>query len=1186
VDIRGHKLRLAAGIVGFAGLFGVAPALAATINVNADITTSTTWTANNEYILTDRIYVTNGATLTIEAGVTVRGEPEETVGSQDPGTLIITRGSKIRALGTRLRPIVFTNLEDDNIGSNPGTSPYDTLSFAQAVTGEWGGLILLSYGYLANGTVAGPNPAQENQIEGLTATAEKGFYGGCAEFLAGPYGRNCDDSDSGTLNFVSIRYGGFNLSANNEINGLTLGGVGRETEIDYIDIFNNKDDSIEFFGGAVNVKHVISANSGDDGFDFDEGWRGRAQFVFTLQGTPGSDKSDKGFEQDSGLTGDNSQPFAIPTIYNATVVGLGAQKTTYTARFTNTAMHWRDNGGGRHFNSVYLDFGGAAALIEGGAASCNGAGTSSERSSTPYSPDGVYQIGPAGDNQLDIQDDVFYCFGAPAGDLVPTGKCSTSLVACCQTSDCGGGGGTCVDQGQTYGGDAGKIHKDNGAFTNAALDNTYIACGGTLPIRQLVRSSSGNPVTPDPISLIDPIPAAGSPLATTNRATPNDGFFEAAPYKGAFAPTNNGNWADGWSTLSRLGYFPTRPQVNITADITASTTWTADNEYVLTDRIYVTNGATLTIEPGTVVRGEPEESLGSQDPGTLIIARGSKINAAGTKANPIVFTDLDDDNVRGFPGTSPYNNILEAQTVVGNWGGVILLGYGYVANNTAAGPDPARENQIEGLTATAEKGFYGGCAEFLAGPYGRNCDDGDSGTMTYITVKHGGFNLSANNEINGITLGGVGRSTTLDYLEVFSTKDDFMENFGGASQVKHLIGAVGGDDGFDFDEGYRGRLQFFFEVQGTPGADKNDKGFEQDSGISPDNSQPFAIPTIYNSTVVGLGNNKTYTAKLTNTAMHWRDNGGGRHFNSAYLDFGGAAALIEGAAASCNGAGTSSERSSTAYAPDGVYQIGPAGDNQLDIQDDVFYCFGAPAADLVPTGKCSISLVACCQTADCGAGGTCVDQAPTYGGDAGKIHKDNGAFTNVALDNTYIACGGLLPITTLQRGNSGNPAIPDPVVVIDPRPAAGGPLNTTNRATPKDGFYTAANYKGAFAPGQDWAKGWSAIDRVGLLATCVNAVGAVPDEVAGLTFVDKTNLNWAKFVNDAAFYDVVRANTPNGFASAACAETNGSNGSSFDPTNPALGAGFYYLVRAENACGQGTIGRASSGAERSGIACP
>jgi hypothetical protein len=102
-----------------------------------------------------------------------------------------------------------------------------------------------------------------------------------------------------------------------------------------------------------------------------------------------------------------------------------------------------------------------------------------------------------------------------------------------------------------------------------------------------------------------------------------------------------------------------------------------------------------------------------------------------------------------------------------------------------------------------------------------------------------------------------------------------------------------------------------------------------------------------------------------------------------------------------------------------------------------------------------------------------------------------------ANDNTYVACGGGLPIGTLQRTPNGNPAVPDPVLLIDPRPASAGPLVATNRTTPADGFFTAANYKGAFAPGNDWTRGWSAIDRVGYLQNCVNGTGAVPDEVTG-----------------------------------------------------------------------------------------
>jgi len=640
------------------------------------------------------------------------------------------------------------------------------------------------------------------------------------------------------------------------------------------------------------------------------------------------------------------------------------------------------------------------------------------------------------------------------------------------------------------------------------------------------------------------------------------------------------------------GLFGTAPalaaSIFISADITTSQTWTADNEYILTDRIYVTNGSTLTIEAGVTVRGEPEDTAGAQNPGTLIITRGSKIRALGTRLKPITFTDLDDDNIGSNPGTAPYDTKENAEILTGQWGGVILLSTGYVATNTVAAVDPAKEQQIEGLTALGEKGFYGGCSEFLVGPYGRNCDDSDSGTMTYVSVRYGGFNLSANNEINGLTLGGVGRETDLDFIEVINNKDDGVELFGGAAQIKHLISANGGDDGIDYDEGWRGKVQFAFVLQGTPGADKSDKGFEQDGGTVADASLPFAIPTLYNVTVVGLGQKPTYTDRLKNTVMHFRDNAGGRHFNSAYLDFGGAAAMIEGGSAACDAAGSSGQRSLTAYAVDGIYHLGPAGDNQLDVQDNVFYCLGAPAADQVPTGKCSVGGNACCSTAQCVAGGgdTCVDQAPIYGGDAGKIHRDNGLFTTLANDNTYVACGGALPILTLDRSAVADLSKPDPVAVIDPRPVMGGPLGSTNRATPNDGFFTAANYKGAFAPGSYWAKKWSTLERLGYLENCTNGVGAAPDEVAGIAFVDKSNVIWTKFVNGAATYDLIRADTPNGFAAGTCVETKGSSAHTLDGSTPAPNAAFYYLVRASNSCGSGTLGRRSNGVERAGVSCP
>jgi hypothetical protein len=128
-------------------------------------------------------------------------------------------------------------------------------------------------------------------------------------------------------------------------------------------------------------------------------------------------------------------------------------------------------------------------------------------------------------------------------------------------------------------------------------------------------------------------------------------------------------------------------------------TWHSTNEYVLQGFVYVRSNAVLRIEPGTVIRGEGESAPGVNDPGTLIIARGSKLNALGTVLKPIVFTNLDDDNIGGNVGNVPYDDKSTSLGVTGTWGGLILLGRGYVANNTVAGPLPAREVQIEGLTS-------------------------------------------------------------------------------------------------------------------------------------------------------------------------------------------------------------------------------------------------------------------------------------------------------------------------------------------------------------------------------------------------------------------------------------------------------------------------------------------------------
>ncbi|MEZ4799223.1 MAG: hypothetical protein R2809_05460 [Flavobacteriales bacterium] len=137
----------------------------------------------------------------------------------------------------------------------------------------------------------------ETQIEGIPETEPRGIYGG-----------SNDTDDSGILRYVSIRHGGTDIGAGNEINGLTLGGVGSGTVIEHIEVFANADDGMEFFGGTARVKWATVAFCGDDSFDYDEGWRGYGQFWFTVQDPADLSGGDRGGEHDGGTDPEDGMP--------------------------------------------------------------------------------------------------------------------------------------------------------------------------------------------------------------------------------------------------------------------------------------------------------------------------------------------------------------------------------------------------------------------------------------------------------------------------------------------------------------------------------------------------------------------------------------------------------------------------------------------------------------------------------------------------------------------------------------------------------------------------------------------------------------------------------------------------------------------------------------------------------------
>ncbi len=286
--------------------------------------------------------------------------------------------------------------------------------------------------------------------------------------------------------------------------------------------------------------------------------------------------------------------------------------------------------------------------------------------------------------------------------------------------------------------------------------------------------------------------------------------------------------------------------------------WTSDNVYVLNGFVFVDTLATLTIEPGTVIKGKPGQG---ENASALIVTRGAKIYANGTPTQPIIFTaEADDVN-------DPNDLPLEAR---GLWGGVILLGRARL--NSTPGV-----TAIEGIPTTEPRGLYGG-----------DDDEDSSGLMRYVSIRHGGTDIGAGNEINGLTFGAVGNGTLVEFIEVFSNNDDGYEFFGGKPRTRYLVSAFNRDDAFDYDEGFRGRGQFWFAIQAP---DVGNRGGEHDGGTDPEDGQPFAIPYIYNATYIGSG--ATSSNVDNDVTLKLRDNAGGKYFNSIFTDFVGAGVDIE-----------------------------------------------------------------------------------------------------------------------------------------------------------------------------------------------------------------------------------------------------------------------------------------------------
>ena len=770
-------------------------ASAATNHISGYLYGSHRWVATNSYILDGFTYVMNNAVLTIDAGTVVQGSAgsgSSSTAANDFGNLYVCVGGKLNAIGTPTRPIIFTSTSDDV------TDPGD-LTFPSR--GLWGGIVIFGAARLNNAGWT-TNSVSYDIYEGLpdlavTNTTVGSPYLGQVDYVH-RFGGSNDEDSSGVMRYVSVRHGGKKLTTDKEINGWSMGGVGRGTTMEYLEAYCIADDGYEFFGGCVNTKHLVSAFNDDDGFDTDQGYNGKNQFWFGIQeaGAKDSGAEQNGQPQAPDAYVTNALPLANYIVQNATMIGSGAGTTG------NDALRFRRGNKATWRNSVITDFGGVRVRID------------DDGESTPT-----------------VVNNIFWGFSTNSNE----------------------------DYGKTY------VPADKNPVENPL-------------IRSIGRTQNGR---------LDPRPMAGSPVFTGALNVESDGFWSPAPFKGAFDA--NDNWADGWTGLAAEGFFAAKGVTTnyVSGYLYGTHTWSATNVYILNGFTYIMSNAVVNIEAGTVVKGvsgSGTSSVSANDFGCLFVVAGGKLNARGTSGNPIIFTSVSDDVTD--PSDLPF-------PTRGLWGGIVVFGNARL-NNAGWTTNSVSYDIYEGLpdlavTNTTFGSPYAGQVDYLH-RFGGSNDEDSSGVMRYVSVRHGGKKLTTDKEINGWSMGGVGRGTTMEYLEAYCIADDGYEFFGGSVNTKYLVSAFNDDDGFDTDQGYNGKNQFWFGIQ-EPGA--KDSGSEQNGQPqAPDayvtNGLPLANYIVQNATLIGSGAGTT-----GNDALRFRRGNKATWRNSVITDFGGVRVRID-----------------------------------------------------------------------------------------------------------------------------------------------------------------------------------------------------------------------------------------------------------------------------------------------------
>jgi hypothetical protein len=450
------------------------------------------------------------------------------------------------------------------------------------------------------------------------------------------------------------------------------------------------------------------------------------------------------------------------------------------------------------------------------------------------------------------------------------------------------------------------------------------------------------------------------------------------------------------------------------ADLSASNTiLTCDKIYILDKKIYVPSGKSITINPGTVIKGR---NLATGNASALIVQKDAKIFASGSSTCQIVFTAEAD----AMDGTYPVANR-------GQWGGLVILGK--ATNNLQSGNTYCNGTTgvgfIEGYASADSRNIYGM-------PVGQNDDDDNSGILRYVSVRHSGDVLAVGNELNGISLGSVGRGTLMDHIEVISSDDDGIEFFGGTVNLKYGITLFGADDMFDYDLGWSGKCQFLFGMQAdsvtTPTADN---GIEADADDNKSNALPRSHPKFYNVTLIGNRSRNNAADNSAHAAINCKELTEGEVYNSVFSNFRIGTNFVKSVGTRTGGC----EAYQNWFTP----AIGSCNAGSLVISSNTFV-------------NNRYAVTTAVSNATAGSGATLATTA------------DNTKFANDGNVITASVPGFDFSFTM----NTSTNAITDKYNPI-PSPSLGNTITT-----PNDGFFTPATYRGAFEAGKkSWMSDWS-----------------------------------------------------------------------------------------------------------------